>query len=134
MLRLEDIRGFIAGIGVSEDANTYIGKLNNKKPHSIGVYHRKGSGNPVVALGGCDCSSYDIRRSSLLIHWDKDVQASEEAAYRLYEKLKNQSGLILGDTPVHFLILRVPEPVDIGTDDHGVYEYVIWLDFVYQRK
>lgn len=134
MLRLEDIRGFIAGIGVSEDANTYIGKLNNKKLHSIGVYHRKGSGNPVVALGGYDCSSYDIRRISLLIHWDKDVQASEEVAYQLYEKLKNQSSLVIGDTPVHFIILQVPEPVDVGTDDNGVYEYVIWLDFVYQRK
>lgn len=134
MLKLEDIRKFVAGLGVSTDANTYIGKLNNKKPHSIGIYHRKEDGPPVMALGGCDCSSYDIRRSSILIHWDKDVQASEEAAYRLYEKLKNQSSLILGDTPVHFLILRVPEPVDIGTDDNGVYEYVIWLDFVYQRK
>ena len=28
----------------------------------------------------------------------------------------------------------VPEPQDVGTDDNGVYEYVIWLDFVYQRK
>lgn len=134
MLRLEDIRSFIAGFGISTDANTYIGKLDNKKPHSIGVYHRKGSGAPVVALGGYDYSSYDIRRISLLIHWDKDVQASEEAAYQLYEKLKNQSSLVLGDTPVHFIILQVPEPVDVGTDDNGVYEYVIWLDFVYQRK
>ena len=30
--------------------------------------------------------------------------------------------------------LMVPEPQDVGTDDNGVYEYVIWLDLIYQRK
>ena len=134
MLTLNDIRGYIAGLGIADDKNVYIGKLNNKKDRSIGVYHRHGSGPPVMALGGYDHSSYDIRRISLLIHWDKDVRASEQAAYSLYEKLKNVSSLSIGDTPINCIILQVPEPVDVGTDDNGVYEYVIWLDFVYQRK
>ena len=134
MLTLNDIRGYIAGLGIADDKNVYIGKLNNKKDRSIGVYHRQGSGPPVMALGGYDHSSYDIRRISLLIHWDKDVRASEQAAYSLYEKVKNVSSLSIGDTPSNCIILQVPEPVDVGTDDKGVYEYVIWLDFVYQRK
>lgn len=134
MLMLDDIRGYIAGLGIAEDRNVYIGKLNNKKDHSIGVYHRQGSGPPVIALGGGNYSSYDIRRISLLVHWDRDVQRSEQAAYKLYEQLKNVSSLSIGDTPVNCVILQVPEPVDVGTDDKGVYEYVIWLDFVYQRK
>ncbi len=134
MLTLDDIRGYIGGLGITADRNVYIGKLNNKKDHSIGVYHRQGSGPPVMALGGYDYSSYDVRRISLLVHWDRDVQASEQAAYGLYEKLKNVSSLSIGDTPINCIILQVPEPVDVVTDDKGVYEYVIWLDFVYQRK
>ena len=133
MLTLNDIRGYIAGLGIADDKNVYIGKLDNKKDRSIGVYHRQGSGPPVMALGGYDHSSYDIRRISLLIHWDKDVRASEQAAYSLYEKLKNVSSLSIGDTPINCIILQVPEPVDVGTDDNGVYEYVIWLDFVYGK-
>ena len=121
MLTLDNIRGYIASLGIAEDSNVYIGKLNGKKERSIGV-------------GGYEYSSYDIRRISLLIHWNKSVQASEQAAYELYEKLKNVSSLSIGDTPIHCIILQVPEPVDVGTDDKGVYEYVIWLDFVYQRK
>lgn len=132
MLTLGDIRNYLAGLGIADQV--YIGKLNNKKDHSIGVYHRKGSGPPVTALGGIENSSYDIRRISLLVHWDKDVNASERAAYELYNKLQNVSSLDIGDTHVNFLILQVPEPEDVGTDDNGVYEYVIWLDFVYQRK
>ena len=134
MLTLDNIRGYIASLGIAEDSNVYIGKLNSKKERSIGVYHRKDSGPPVMALGGYEYSSYDIRRISLLIHWNKSVQASEQAAYELYEKLKNVSSLSIGDTPINCVILQVPEPVDVGTDDKGVYEYVIWLDFVYQRK
>ena len=132
MLALDDIRGYIASLNIAEQV--YIGKLNNKKLHSIGVYHRKGSGKPVTALGGDDRSSYDIRRISLLIHWDKNIRESERAAYELYEKLKNISSLSMGDTLVLFVVPQVPEPVDVGTDDNGVYEYVMWLDFVYQRK
>lgn len=134
MLTRDNIRGYIASLGIADDSNVYIGKLNSKKDRSIGVYHRKGSGPPVVALGGYEYSSYDIRRISLLIHWNKSVQASEQAAYELYEKLKNVSSLSIGDTFIYCIILQVPEPVDVGTDDKGVYEYVIWLDFVYQRK
>ena len=88
MLTLDDIRGYIGGLGITAVRNVYIGKLNSKKDHSIGVYHRQGSGPPVMALGGHDYSSYDVRRISLLVHWDRDVQASERAAYELYEKIK----------------------------------------------
>lgn len=131
MFTLDDIRGYIAGI--VDGSNVYIGKLNNKKDHSVGVYHRQGNGPPVTALGGYEYSSYDIRRISLLVHWDKDVQASEEAAYNLYEKLKNVSILFIGDTPINCIILQVPEPIAVGTDDNGVYEYVIWLDFIFGK-
>ena len=61
MLTLDDIRGYIGGLGITADRNVYIGKLNSKKDHSIGVYHRQGSGPPVMALGGHDYSSYNIR-------------------------------------------------------------------------
>ena len=132
MLTLGDIRNYLAGLGIADQV--YIGKLNNKKDHSIGVYHRKGEGPPVTALGGREYSSYDICRISFLVHWDKDARASERAAYKLYEKLQDVSSLDIGETHVCFLILQVPEPVDVGTDDNGVYEYVIWVDFVYQRK
>ncbi len=132
MLALADIREYISGLGIADQV--YIGKLNNKKDHSIGVYRRKGSGPPVTALGGPEHSTYDICRVSLLIHWDKDVRAAEKAAWELYEKLKEVSSLRMGDTWIRFVILQVPEPVDVGTDDSGVDEYVIWLDFVYERS
>lgn len=132
MLTLDDIRGYIDSLSIAKQV--YIGKLNAKKDHSIGVYPRKSSGPPVTAFGGLDHSSYDIRPISLLLHWDKDVRSSEQAAFRLFEMLRKAKGPVIGDTCVSHIELKVPEPQSVGTDDSGVHEYVIWLDFIYQRK
>lgn len=134
MLTLIDIRKWVSDLGVAEDDRVYIGKLDNKKTKSIGVYARSSSGQPNVALGGLDCTTYDVRPISLLVHWTKAKSESEAAAYELFEKLRGISSLIIGDIHVNYLRLMVPEPQDVGTDDGGVYEYVIWLDLIYQRK
>lgn len=134
MLALSDIRRYIAGLGIADDNHVYIGKLDNKQQKSIGVYSRPESGPPGIALGGPECTTYDVRPVSLLVHWNKGKNETEQAAWSLFEKLRNVTSLIIGDTHINFLRLMVPEPQDVGTDDNGVYEYVIWLDFIYQRK
>ena len=134
MLKTTDIREWIASLGIAEDEHVYMGKLDNKQQKSIGVYSRSSSGPPKIALGGLDYTSYDVRPISLLVHWNRSKPESEAAAYELFEKLENVSSLSIGDTHINYIRLMVPEPQDVGTDDNGVYEYVIWLDFIYQRK
>lgn len=134
MLTINDIRGYISGLGIALDENVYIGKMDNKKQKSIGVYSRPTSGSPNIALGGLDCTSYEVKPVSLLVHWGKDKGEAEQAAYGLFEKLRSITSLDIGDTHINYLRLMVPEPQDVGTDDNGVYEYVIWLDFLYERK
>ena len=134
MLKLTEIRQWIASLGIAEDQHVYIGKLDNKQQKSIGVYGRSGSGSPGIALGGLECTTYDTKRLSLLVHWTTRKAESEVAAYELFEKLRNVSSLDIGDTHINYLSLMVPEPQDVGTDDNEVYEYVIWLDLIYQRK
>ena len=134
MLKTTDIREWIASLGIAEDDNVYMGKLDNKQQKSIGVYSRSSSGSPNIALGGLDYTSYDVRPISLLVHWNRSKPESEAAAYELFETIRNVSSLEIGDTHINYIRLMVPEPQDVGTDDNGVYEYVIWRDFVYQRK
>jgi hypothetical protein len=134
MLALKDIRQYISDLAIAEAENVYIGKLDNKKQKSLGVYSRPTSGSPDIALGGPDCTTFGVRPVSLLIHWTRSQPESEAVAYELFEKLRNVTSLDIGDTHINYLRLRVPEPQDVGTDDSGVYEYVIWLDFYYERK
>ena len=134
MLTLSEIQKWIASLEIAADDNVYIGKLDNKKQKSIGVYGRETSGSPNIALGGLECTSYDTRPISLLVHWNRIKSESEKAAYELFEKMRSVSSLDIGDTHINYIRLMVPEPQDIGTDEGGVCEYVIWLDFVYRRK
>ena len=134
MLALKDIRQYISELGIAEDTHVYIGKLDGKRQKSIGIYNRKADGSAQIALGGLSCTSYGVKRLSLLVHWNQDVSESEEAARKLYWRLLRESALRIGETEVRFLCLQVPDPVYVGTDETGVYEYVIWVDFVYQRE
>lgn len=134
MLKLTDVRAWIASLGIAEDQRVYIGKLDNKQQKSIGVYGRSSSGPPNIALGGLGCTTYETKRISLLVHWNRSKPESEAAAYELFEQLRSISSLDIGNTNINYLSLMVPEPQDVGTDDNGVYEYVIWLDLIYQRK
>lgn len=134
MLSLEDIQDFVYSLGIAEEGRVYIGKLDSKKEKSIGIYNRRATGPPIMALGGWDCTSYAIRRISFLVHWNRDKVESEEAAWAFYQKLLTQSSLYIHGTFISCLALQVPEPQDVGTDDDGVYEYVIWVDFIYQKN
>lgn len=134
MIPLKDIRQWVAGLGIAENDRVYIGKLDNKQQRSIGVYSRKTDGPPAIALGGLECTTYAARPLSLLVHWTRRQPESEAAAWELYEKLLETTSLDIGDTHIHCLSLQVPEPQDVGTDEGGVYEYVIWLDLIYERK
>lgn len=134
MLTMAQIRDYVSSLGIAPDENVYIGKLDNKKQKSIGVYQRKQSGIPETALGGYKNKTYEIKPVSLLVHWNSSPAESEKAAHDLFERLRNLSSLDIEDTPVYFIRLMVPEPQEVGTDGRGIYEYVIWLDFIYGKK
>ena len=137
MLKSTDIREWIAFLGIAEDDNVYIGKLDDSKQQVIGVYGRPSSGAPHIALGGLACTTYAARKISILLHWNRSKPESEAAAFELYEKLLHETenkSLIIGETRINRLHLEMPEPKDIGQDKYGVYEYVIWLLIDYERR
>lgn len=135
MLKMTDIREWVSGLGVTDDSRVYIGKLDNKKQKSIGVYSRKREMAEEIALGGREMTSCATKSISILIHWNKSLRESEEAAQALFTALQNvPADFTIGAANVCYIALQVQEPVDVGTDDSGVYEFVIWVDFIYQRK
>ena len=129
MIYLSNIRDWLKTL-ISADFY-YIGKLDGKNDKSIGVYQRKNPAPPIKAVGRS--SSYEIKPISILIHWNKNANETERTAYELYKQLTAVSSLDLNDTRVYFISLLQSEPVDVGTDDNGVYERVIEFDIYYER-
>lgn len=130
MIYLSDVRDWLKTL-ISADFY-YIGKLDGKNDKSIGVYQRKNPAPPITAIG--QPSSYEIKPISILVHWTKNANETERAAYKLYKQFEAVSSLTLNNTHVQFIQLLQSEPVDVGTDDNGVYERVIEFDLYYERN
>ena len=129
-MTLAEIREWLKSFECAE--NYYCGRLENKKEKSLGVYNRTRSGPPVAAIGGA--SSYDVKSVSLLLHWNRNSRETEEAALRLWEQLRAvRQTDTPGGTHIQLLEFTVPEPVAVGTDDGGIFEYVIEFNIYYRR-
>lgn len=131
MLLLSDVRDFLKTLGIAD--YYYIGKLDNKKEKSVGVYQREKQGYS-IALGGSKNKKYDVKSVSILIHWNKNARETEERALLIFEKLENLRQITMGNTLVYYVVPSINEPVDVGSDDAGVYERVIWIDIYFERK
>lgn len=131
MLGLADVRDYIKSFGLAE--HYYIGKLDSKKDKSIGVYQRQNSYKPRICIGSS--SSFERKPISVLMHWNKNARETEEQAFLLYQKLEEVVMPIeMGDTTVFFIDMLNAEPVDVATDDNGIYERVIEFDVYYRKE
>jgi len=120
---LEDVKDFIKSLNLSE--HVYMGKLDSKKEMSIGVYHSKREMPYTTAIGGPSLRSYGVKSVSLLVHWNKSPRDTENAAKALFEALRDTRESKINNSTIKFIQLLYDEPIDVGTDDNGVYEMVI---------
>lgn len=128
---LAEVKDWLKTLNVAE--NYYVGKLDNKKDKSLGVYQRT-AGGAQIALGGLDNTKHAVKRISLLLHWNDNAKETEIAANELYNKLITTNRPVIGDKQVYCIIMRTAEPEDVGSDDKGIYERVIWMDIHYERR
>ncbi len=131
-MTLAEVRDWLETLELAE--HCHIGRIENKKEKSLGVYGMARNGRPVMAIGGGALSSYDVRGVSLLLHWTRNAAAAETAAAALWDAVACVTDV---DTPggahIQYIEPLVPEPVPVGTDDGGVYEYVVEMNIYYRR-
>lgn len=134
MLMLEDVRDLVSSLGLTEDHKVYMGKLDAKQDQSIGVYNLKRSAPYTVAIGGKDKESYGTKQVSILIHWNRSMRDTEAVSAALFEKLAAMREVKINEKQIKFIHPLVDQPVDVGTDDNGIYEMVIEIELIYERK
>ena len=95
----------------------------------LALYPDRAAVNP-TALGGN--SSYRGHAIRVLVHWNKNVLASQIKSNEIYVKLKTATGAINGKRIIK-VNMRDPDPVFIGADDSGVFEFVIDCEIILER-
>lgn len=132
-MTLSDVRDWLKTLDCAE--HYYIGKLDRKQDKSLGVYSRAQTGAPPgIALGGLEATKTAVKQVSLLLHWNNNAKETEAAAQALFDRLRAAENIQTGGCRVDYLRLLVPESVDVGTDENGVYERMIWMDLYYERN
>jgi len=129
MITLKDVREFLK-TKIDCD-NWYSGKIDASKDKCIGIYNIQG-GKPYIALGGIDNTSYSSKAISILVHWTNNSNTAELKAQEVYNALFGQLGII-GEHKVIMFDMKTDEPVNVGADSNGIFEYVINLTIKYER-
>lgn len=125
---LAEIRDYLKTLNIADYYT--IGKIDNAKERAIGVYGDGYLGR-VEAFG--KNSSYDITGIRILYHGTKNLKETEQVARSLYESLRYITDIDMSSIHIQYLDLNYSEPVFLGTDSNGVYEYVISGVIYYRR-
>lgn len=116
---------------VIESPNWYIGQIG-KPDKSIGLYNTTGA-QPRIAVGGLEATGYVIKPISILVHWGRNADVAERKAQEVYDAFYGVSGVRIGDKRVAMFKMVTPQPVNVGTDSEGVFEYVIETHIYHER-
>ena len=109
----------------------YTSKIDGTVEQCIGIYSVQGP-PPNIALGGLANTSYSTKAISILVHWGKNSNVAEQKAQEVYNNLFGQSTNIGGNRVIKF-DMRTSEPIGIGTDSNGIYEFVIETVIYFER-
>ena len=109
----------------------YSGKIDASKEQCIGLYGVQGP-RPNIALGGLANTSYSTKAISILVHWGNNSNIAEQKAQEVFNAIFGQDGVIGGKRVIQF-DMRTSEPISVGTDSNGIYEYVIETVIYYER-
>lgn len=108
----------------------YIGKVGSAEK-SITIYNTNGPA-PRIAIGGLVNTGYTNKTITLLVHWGKSPSVAESKAQEVYDAMFGRKAVIGGKRVIMFN-MRTSEPVGVGTDSEGNYEYVVEVNIVHER-
>lgn len=111
--------------------NYYCGRLDGKKNHSLGIYNLKSDCK--IPIGGETNRKVSERNFSLLIHWDNNYNNTEIKALELQKELQTIQNVRYENFNINFIQVHFAEPIDVSTDDKGIFERVIELTIYYQE-
>lgn len=130
MMTLKEVKDFLKT--QIEADNWKIGIYDNSKDKTICVRNLTSNRN-TLALGGLKNTTTRTKGVSIVVHWNKNPDETERISQQIHDAFYGQHPLI-NDKQVVLCEMRSDEPISLGTDSSGVYEYVIELWITYKEE
>lgn len=107
----------------------YIGKMDENQEKAIAIYSNRR--NLAKISNFKNLQSYGILPITLLLRWTKNYNTAETKANDMYELL-DCSSFFIDDYRCNINCLY-DGPVDLGSDENGVYKFSIELNLLYRK-
>ena len=107
----------------------YIGKMDENQEKAISLYSNRR--NLAKLSEFKNLQSYGILPITLLLRWTKNYNTAETKADDIYELL-DCSSFFIDDYKCNINCLY-DGPIDLGSDENGVYKLSIELDLLYRK-
>ena len=107
----------------------YIGKMDDNQEKAIAIYSNRR--NLAKISNFKNLQSYGILPITLLLRWTKNYNTAEMKANDIYELL-DCSSFFIDDYKCNINCLY-DGPIDLGSDENGVYKFSIELNLLYRK-
>lgn len=107
----------------------YIGKMHENQEKAIAIYANRRQLDSLTKYKRLQ--SYGILPITLLLRWTKNYNTAETKADNIYELL-DCSSFFIDDYKCNINCLY-DGPIDLGSDDNGVYKFSIELNLLYRK-
>ena len=130
MMTLKDVKDWLKS-QVSADI-WKIGTYDVSKEKTVCVRNLT-SNRSMLAIGGLQSTTTAVKGVSIVVHWNKNPDETERVAQSMHALFYGQQPKI-GDYRDIKCDMSSYEPISVGTDGEGIYEYVIETWLTYERK
>lgn len=107
----------------------YMGKMDDNQKEAISIYTNKRKIDKISNYK--NLQSYGILPITLLLRWTKNYNTAETKANEIYELL-DCSSFFIDDYRCNIDCLY-DGPIDLGSDENGVYKFSIELNLLYRK-
>lgn len=114
---------------ISECKEWYIGKMDENQEKAIAIYSNRRQLDSISKFK--NLQSYGILPITLLLRWTKNYNLAETKANDIYELL-DCSSFFIDDYRCNINCLY-DGPIDLGSDENGVYKFSIELNLLYRK-
>lgn len=129
-MTLKSLKDYIKEIS-DFDGSFYIGKIDKTKDKAMCFYPNKSPKAKRNVVGGKANKSFTTKAVTILLRYGQNADMAEDMASQV-QNFFDEKTLIIDNRRV-FVIPRYEEPIPLGTDDRGIYEYSFIFDF-YENK
>lgn len=109
-----------------------VGRIDKKSDRAVCFYYSKHPAPKQSVLGGKANKSFELFPVTMLLRFTNSPVKAAEKAQELYEFFDEKTFVI--ENKRVFVISRYERPIDLGSDDNGVCEYSIELDFYINKE